>query len=195
MMRSVLHWGFIYLLPCGCILCFTLLISLLHQSDVLSVSAVALPSTLYWVPNHRSFRWHCPSLAADSKTRLAFWGRSWLRASAMTCEFKTILQVQMQLSLTTGRTRHNKLTKKDICFLNRKKHVSVNTKPVPVLRLITNACIGVYIIRYAHIFFTSKSVIGVERIFTSGLYSNKSWSPVRKSSFWNNCMFSHRLST
>lgn len=103
------------------------------------------------------------------------------------------LTQQRLLSLNIGRTRHNKLTKREICFLNIKS-VSISIKPVPVLCLIRNAYIHTYIIHYT-VLITSKHVIRVQRIFTSGLYSNKSWSPVRKSSFWNNCMFSQRLST
>lgn len=85
--KSVSHWGFTPLLPCGVSYAV-----LLHKPGTLHVSAAALPSTLYCVPNHLSFRWHWPSLAADSRTRLALWGLSWLRASAMICNFKTILQ-------------------------------------------------------------------------------------------------------
>lgn len=157
---------------------------------------------LYWVPNHFSLRSHWPSLAADSKTRLALWGLSWLRASAMIYKFQTIFQFkcssgcltqQTLLSWNAGRTSHNKLTKQ-ICFLNTTS-VSINTKPVPALCLITNAFTHACITQYAHVFLTSKHIIRVQRTFTSGLYSNKSWSPVRKSSFWNNCMFSQRFST
>lgn len=114
-------------------------------------AAAVLPSTLYWVPNHFSRRWHCPSLAADSNTRLALWGLSWFRASAMICKFQTIfhfkcssdcLTQQRLLSWNVGRTRHTKLTKQ-ICFVNTTS-VSINTKPVPPLYVITNACITQY---------------------------------------------------
>lgn len=68
------------------------LVFLMHKSNIIKVSAAVLPSTLYCVPNHLSFRWHWPSLAADSKTRFALWGLSWLRASAMIYKFKTRFQ-------------------------------------------------------------------------------------------------------
>lgn len=111
---------------------------------------------LYWVPNHFSLRSHWPSLAADSKTRLALWGLSWLRASAMIYKFQTIFQFKCSSGCLTqqtldswnaGRTRHNKLTKQ-ICFLNTTS-VSINTKPVPALCLITNAYTHVCITQYA----------------------------------------------
>lgn len=188
MTKSVSHWGFTPLLPCGVFYAV-----LLHEPGTLHVSAVALPSTLYCVPNHLSFRWHWPSLAADRRTRLALWGLSWLRASAMICNFKTILQFTCScgsawpswdslISVYDAQTSQpyiHETCKYKICACNMPNYMSIY------------ACI----IQYAYIFLTSKHVIRVQRTFTSGLYSNRSWSPVRKSSFGNSCMFSQRLST